>query len=399
MRIYNKTTKKWEILTREHQYGYVVLNSDYVEYGYFTCNVNSILIEESGEIQWLCDCHDCNIELYYRNDIGAYSTASYNANNIKRISKSIWPYPIQKYYNFSKLNLQKPEIKVSSDFENLKFNFTVGLEYETNRGNIPWLICLQHGLVPLYDGSITGHEYVTFPLQFKELGIIEQHLSVLNHFTTYDKNCSLHVHFGNFPISYDDIQRLVEMWKTFQFDLLNYLPPWSYEVENYKDNNKAYNKPLTISNLKQFYHLTTGNNFIGEDCFYECNQFDCAELRKWEVRGRYYNMNIMHLISGASHKTVEFRFLRPTNNYLEVKWYILILSAFLQIVINSENPVIITVSELIDIIYKDPIRSWLHEFGSKLYALHKMQLSNNDCAGINDNLKNIVINEILPDNR
>lgn len=225
MKIYNNTTKKWEILDKEHYYGYVILNSDYLEHGYFTLSVDSILVEHDNEIMWLCNCKNCHIDLYYRNDIGAYSTKSYNANNLKRISKSNWPYPIQKYYNFSKLNLQKPEIYVNSDFTKMQFDFTVGLEYETSRGNIPWLECVKHGLVPLYDGSITGHEYVTFPLQFGELGIIEQHLKMLSNYTTYDKNCSLHVHFGNFPISYNDIQRLVEMWKTFQFELLQYLPP------------------------------------------------------------------------------------------------------------------------------------------------------------------------------
>lgn len=399
MKIYNNTTKKWEFYDKEHCYGYVILNSDYFEHGYFTLSVDSILVEHDGKIMWLCNYKDCHIDLYYRNDIGAYSTNSYHANNLKRISKSNWPYPIQKYYNFSKLNLQKPEIYVNSDFTKMKFDFTVGLEYETNRGNIPWLECVKHGLVPLYDGSITGHEYVTFPLQFGELGIVEQHLTMLSNYTTYDKNCSLHVHFGNFPISYNDIQRLVEMWKTFQFELLKYLPPWSYEVENYKDNEKAYNKPLVITDLKEFYAITTGNHYDGEECFYYCNRYDCDEVRKWEVRGRYYNMNIMHLISGSAHKTVEFRFLRPTKNYLEVKWYILILSAFLQTVINSKESKVITIPELIDIVYDDSIKSWLHNYGNKLYALHKMQITNDDAPGIDDNLKNIVLNEILPNNR
>lgn len=394
MRIYNATTKKWEWLNKEHCYGYIVLNSDYIEYGYFTPNLNSILIEMDGKCMWICDYRNCGINLYYRNDIGAHSVHMGNANNIKRISKSIWPYPIQKYYNFSKLNLIKPTINTNSTFESIPFGFTVGLEYETSKGNIPWVECMKHGLVPLYDGSITGHEYVTFPLEFKELGIIKQQLSILNQYTSYDKNCSLHIHFGNFPITYDAIQRLVEMWRSFQFCLLNYLPPWSYEVELYKDNEKAYNKPLIIENLKSFYNLTTGNKFEGDNCFYYCNQFDCDEIRKWEVRGRYYNMNIMHLIAGMLHKTVEFRFFRPTTNYQEIMWYILIISAFLQFVVGVDKSVNITIPELIDNTYSGNTKTWLHEYGNRLYRLHKMQKTNDDCAGLNEYLKNIILNEI-----
>ena len=49
--------------------------------------------------------------------------------------------------------------------------------------------------------------------------------------------------------------------------------------------------------------------------------------------------------------------------------------------------------------YDGSIKYWLHNYGNKLYALHKMQMTNNDAPGINDNLKNIVLNEILSDNR
>ena len=67
----------------------------------------------------------------------------------------------------------------------------------------------------------------------------------------------LHIHFGGFPINYQAIEKLVKTWRYFQYDLLKYIPEWSYEVEKYKDNNKAYNKPLNISNLKNEKHFKT----------------------------------------------------------------------------------------------------------------------------------------------
>ena len=388
MIIYNYSSKKWEPLNEDIHVRGIINIGKFIEYGYFELTLNSIPIYYKDSVYYLFDYRTYAGSLFYRNDIGMYCLEKCYENNLIRISKFNWYYPIPKCYNFSKLNIPKNEIKLELDEYNVISNYTIGIEYETSGGNIPWLECRKYNLVPLYDGSIAGHEYVTFPLTHGELHSISNHLQLLNNYTAFDRNCSLHIHFGGFPINYQAIEKLVKTWRYFQYDLLKYIPAWSYEVEKYKDNHKAYNKPLKISNLKSFYESTTANDYIDDNSFYLPNLFDQDEIRKWEVQGRYYNMNIMHLISGNEHKTVEFRFLRPTYNYKELKWYILILGSFLNYVLTEKSSYEITVPELIDMYFTDNDKEYMIHVSQVLYNLHKIQITNNDPGGTMQYLKN-----------
>lgn len=398
MRIYNNTKKRWEIKNITHCFGIVYFDSRYLEYGYFNYNPVNIPIYYRGDILFLDQKEHCKLPLYWCNSLGCYTTNKPEADNIITRSKHIFNYPIEKCYNFSKLNLIPKKIKLIPDveFQYIK-SFTFGLEYETSGGNIPWLSCLDTNLVPLYDGSIKGHEYVTFPLTWKDLGIVKSHLELLYNYTHYDEDCSLHIHFGGFPITYNKIESLCKCWYYFQEEFNKYIPKLSYFTEQYKSNGKAYNRPFPpIKSLSSFYTTFTNNNYCDESSFYLSNGFDIREERKWEVSGRYYNMNIMHLISGNSHKTVEFRFLRPTYNYFEIKWYILVLGAFLNYVICSEDKQDskFTVSDVIYQTFPKDIADKLIVQGKKLYALHKVQMTYGDPAGINTFRKDLCLDKL-----
>lgn len=395
--LYNNTTKKWEREFDQYK-GVIYIDNRYIEYGYFDPSPSNIPIIIRGVPMYLEKRENCKVPLYWRNSDSCYVIDSKLANNNIRDSKHIFYYPIARCYNFSKLDLEPKNIQLVPDKEFIYVKpFTFGLEYETSGGNIPWLDCIDTNLVPLYDGSINGHEYVTFPLTYSDLSIIKQHLKLLDKYTCYDKNCSLHIHFGNFPIDVDKINSLCKFWYYFQWQINKYIPEYSYFVERYKDNGKAYNKPFpNIKSLSAFYNQYTGNDYNDVNSFYLPNTFDSTEDHKWEVHGRYYNMNIMHLISGNEHKTVEFRFLRPTTNYYEIKWYILILSAFLTYVIKSEDNKYnkITLDKVIDFTYPEDIASELKTEGKKLYHLHKIQMTNGDYGGISKYIKEIYLNNI-----
>lgn len=388
MIIYNYSNKNWEPFDGDVHVRGIISIGDFIEYGYFELTLYSIPIYYKESVYFLLDYRTYTGPLFFRNDIGIYCLEKAYANNLIRVSRLYWYYPIPKCYNFSKLNIQKSKVQLELDEYKSISNYTIGIEYETAGGNIPWLECMKYNLVPLYDGSITGHEYVTFPLTHGELHSIKEHLQLLDKYTAFDKNCSLHIHFGGFPINYQVIEKLVKIWAYFQYNLLKYIPVWSYEVEKYKDNHKAYNKPLKISDLKSFYEFTTANDYVDDNSFYLPNLFDQDEVRKWEVQGRYHNMNIMHLISGSEHKTVEFRFLRPTYNYNELKWYILILGSFLNYVLTEKSSYKITVPELIDMYFTGDDKEYMMHVSQVLYNLHKIQVTNNDCSGTIQHLKN-----------
>lgn len=393
MIVFNNTNKRWEPRSDNLVKGIVHIGT-YVEFGYFEPLPTNIPLLYGDTLYFVQRVECIHSSIYWSNSQGCYTLDKDLENNCKLCSKHIFNYPIKRSYNFSKLGLKPKEIlvKYDSDYEFIR-QFTFGFEYETSVGNVPWLVLQDLNLVPLYDGSITGHEYVTFPLTYEKLPIVKNHLNVLEHYTNFDKNCSLHVHFGNFPINQEDIVRLVKLWRYFQWDLAKYLPYWSYAVENYKSNGKAYNKPLAISNLVSFYERYTGNRFEDNNSFYLPNVYDANEIRKWEVQGRYYNMNIMHLISGKEHKTVEFRFLSPTTNYDEIKWYILVLGAFLRYVIESKTRVYkdISVQKVITYVFPKDLSDKLLLEGKKLCNLRKIQINSKDFSGTNRYLKDLYL--------
>lgn len=394
MIVFNNINKRWEPKSDTLIKGIVYINDTYVEFGYFELLPFNVPLLYNDRLYYVQQVGCIRCPIYWSNSQGCYVLDKNLGDNTKLASKYIFNYPIKRSYNFSKLNLKQRGVltKPDPDYESIK-QFTLGLEYETSSGNAPWLTLQDANLVPLYDGSITGHEYVTFPLVYEEFSIIRNHLNILKYYTDFDKNCSLHVHFGNFPIHQETIERLVKFWRHFQWDLAKYLPYWSYAVENYKSNGKAYNKPLLIRSLVSFYEKYTGNQFEDNDSFYLPNTYDANEIRKWEVQGRYYNMNIMHLISGKEHKTVEFRFLSPTTNYDEIKWYILVLGAFLRYVIESNAKIYkgISVQKVITYVFPKDLSDKLLLEGKKLYNLHKIQINSKDFSGTNRYLKDLYL--------
>lgn len=168
--------------------GVIYIDYVYVEYGYFETDSLNVPLVIDGEIIYLERRENCKIPLYWANNICCYTIDLNLANNIVTDSKCVFNYPIDRCYNFSKLSLKPKDIKLIPDkeFTYIK-DFTFGLEYETSAGNIPWLSCIDTNLVPLYDGSIDGHEYVTFPLTHVDLPIIKQHLKLLERYTFYNK--------------------------------------------------------------------------------------------------------------------------------------------------------------------------------------------------------------------
>ena len=111
------------------------------------------------------------------NNRNGYYTFEGDWNNSKDFSKYMRNYPVEIVYNLSKLDLDEfsiPEVDEDPIYKEL--DFTIGLEFETSVGNIPWMDLHENALIPLYDGSITGHEYVTLPLIPKQYPLIKKYI-------------------------------------------------------------------------------------------------------------------------------------------------------------------------------------------------------------------------------
>lgn len=210
--------------------------------------------------------------------------------------------------------------------------YTFGLEFETTRGIIPQDICDRLGLIPLRDGSISGIEYVTIPLQGeKGLYALEEIWRELEYRTEFDYSCSMHVHVGGIKRTATDVMALYKMMTMVQEDVYEYFPP--YKKKNNGMKRQDYTAPLpknlsmkmnyankTKASIKEdmsqlIYHMSGHyggyENLNLEDVEY--HPYDRSNDRKWNMTARYLWFNIIPIVF-TNKQTVEYRiFSMPTN--------------------------------------------------------------------------------------
>lgn len=319
--------------------------------GYFTPNLAKNITVNFRGGTYVALSKDIFVDkfLVFDNTSGRYS---YHAgqDNIVQIrtfathkGSGNFPYHnVRREYN-AENNLQKfgdiakPSHVIKSNNKSL-IPFTFGLEYETARGYIPEELCFKTGLIPLRDGSITGIEYASIVLDASKGGfeLLEEQLEVLRTYTEYDKECSLHIHFGNFPVSQKAITVLYMLAEALQTTMYNtgLLPRYTFDTRAYKASGKDYCKLLpAYSGFDGIYNfLSGGTPFLGS--LTVPHPGDQRHEAKWNVHSRYYWMNIINMCFYASPKTVEMRFLRPSYNFNKIVNWIFIFSAMLQFAID-----------------------------------------------------------------
>lgn len=233
--------------------------------------------------------------------------------------------------------------------------YSIGLEFETSTGTIPNPVCVDAGLIPLKDGSIQGMEYTTIPFKGPQVvdSIVRACLALVN-YTTVNHNCSLHVHFGGLPKDRLFILSLFKVWHEIEEEIgcLNVINKRSHKFIKQKLNpNKDHCQPLpdlnfprvlTKEKISEMYakmisvvnagHRPDGEfNVKGKKHIYDNGA-------KWNIKGRYYSMNIMNYLYGKS-ETVEFRLHAGTVNPHKTLNYVLILNAIIKYCVKHGNEI------------------------------------------------------------
>ena len=72
----------------------------------------------------------------------------------------------------------------------------------------------------------------------------------------------------------------------------------------------------------------TGKDFKGS--LSEPHPRDPERTSKWNISSRYYGLNLVNMVCYKNPKTVEFRFLRPTDNFKKVYIWLAIFNAQLE---------------------------------------------------------------------
>lgn len=369
--------------------------------------VTSLYLDKNGEKTFYKSLYEkTKDDMFFSNKQGIYIfkenlKEEYIIKEIYTKGRNIFPYNFSRKYeaveNFDifsgkQVILEKKYFRLSK-----YLNYTFGLEFETSEGIIPENICYRDGLIPLRDGSITGLEYSTVILKGNSgLNLLRQQLDTLKKYTSFNKECSLHIHFGGYPLEDKALFRLYKLCYFLQYneDFFNMLPPWTFKTSKYKDSEKDYCKLLPrYESFEILYKSFVGENYMGS--LEQPHPNDLERKRKWNIPTRYYWINFINMFCYSVNKTAEFRFLRPTYNLRKILVWIYIMNAILKYsekgyCINDE----IKIQDILETIYPKEVSNELKLETLKLKILVNSQVKNsNDMIGSDLSYENDLFKE------
>ncbi len=225
--------------------------------------------------------------------------------------------------------------------------FTFGLEFETCAGVIPEQQCFELGLIPLRDGSIEGIEYATVPMAGEEgFKLLHEQLRVLSEKTRFNKECSVHVHLGGFPIDKTKIFKLYNILYNIQSSVFDILPRLATRTAEYKAKRKNYTNPLPkFSSFEQLYKNYSGGALNFEDDLTKAHPGDPNDRQKWNMEYRYMWANLLNLMFKPAGKTVEFRIHGPSTNYQKIVYWMFLCNAILKYASTTTDSIATLVSK------------------------------------------------------
>jgi hypothetical protein len=337
--------------------------------------------------------------IFYKNAY-YHLTATNNFPKYKKPNNKI--YEIRSY----PFIVNEPIVNIPNKLSNILKNTTIGIELETSSSVIPKIEAEKLHFAELYDGSIKGPEYTSKVFTANNLHYVYKMLTLLKCMTTSDEYCSLHIHFGNIPFSDDNLLAIYNLYQRLQDELNFIIAPFrkDYRYLASKDKDHCKNLPKLLNNTsKEIYQLLKLDNLSQEDL----RQYKDRN-NKWNILGRYYNINFINFICNNSNsKTIEVRPLQMTTNFdyfitfLLVNYYIINYATNHVSVINNKEKKI----ELSDVIsyHKDEISSTVYkniviikDFFYNLFHIKNLDIRN--IAKIDlDLAKNIIPYNLFPD--
>ena len=388
--VYNYSIKEYVILNDNLLQGVVDVADGNLIIGYFNNNTKySKITDKNGKSHWLYNVEIFNNNKEYREQLSTgnfYHISTLQAWKFNKIEfpnknyKYSLPYDSKGIIGNNLKNYNEnynPEISQNiKNYAPLLENLSFGLEFETTKGHIPDRVLNQYGLIPLRDGSISGIEYVTVPMEGeKGLQCTADILKELKKRTSYsDETCSLHLHLGNIPRTKEFILAFFKVGMKIQDEMFQMFP--LYKKYNYHIKNKNYSAPLpTFEILSQLDPIIDSRNIdenfgilykylsMGQDFKSVGNNLenvlshpaDPNGNQKWLVKCRYFLYNLVPLIFG-NKQTIEFRIHTPTYDVNKILPFIFMNSLIVNFVIRNQKLILnrknfINSCGLLDILY------------------------------------------------
>lgn len=321
--VYDHFSKQYEIFSStKHIEGVVnIINKEVLVIGWFTRNKLSVSLVDKDNKTFKVVNYTIleNTKYYLQIYTGFYIHQSklsiLDKLNYKEIDydyKTSLPYNVNKdIINECRLssNSYKNKLPKYSFSKNLALylkGLSFGVEFETIAGTIPHKLAKCNSLLSLRDGSISGLEYVTLPLQGEEgINSLINANKLIDNYTTYNDDCSLHLHIGNIPRTEEFILALFKVLTTVEDAFYKMFPLYKRINSGFKRKN--YTSPLPSidilskldskidsSNIKNnfdvlFTYLSGGNPYdaYNKDLKYVLKHpLDPENNRKWNVKSR-----------------------------------------------------------------------------------------------------------------
>lgn len=310
------------------------LNSDFLSYidGYY---YNLKTLDEKDQVRSRI-YHVKEFKRYYygKEPYKGFDSGTYNISESSSVSV------LKKVFELSPLDIQNYSKELYKVFDGLSF----GYEEETQGGRLPEYMLYKYGIVPLKDGSITGHEYTSIPYK-DEKGLqafIDAFANGYNSHCAVDQNCSLHYHIGNIfeKLSEQDTKLLLiaiyMLYFYIQNEVWEIIPPYKRsneyfrEKKEFKDHckpiktlqliyNNIYNQDGSINKDQLAYWFNILFRFVNDGVAQDSTFNFKSRIHiksgqpKWHIDSRYYSINFYNALFAPS-RTVEFRAMSPTTN-------------------------------------------------------------------------------------
>ena len=380
----------------------VYIDENYAEFSTINESHDNIKIFFEGKTVWGESYEQLKDHLGFDHLKGCYVIGnSINQYNFP-LGRDFFPYNLSRLTYNTKFeeHLFKGRQNESNDI-NFKFinelPYTFGLEFETAGGFLPQHRLYELGLIPLRDGSITGIEFATVVLQGnKGLNLLKRQIEELDKYTIFDKDCSLHVHFGNFNLKESIILSVNNLF--VNSNLSNYLPQLTFQTNRYKTNRDKnyceYNNKYR--SFDEMYRYLVGRNFYGD--FKQPHPCDVSGTRKWNISSRYKAVNFINALCYNGPKTIEYRMLRPTYNFDKILGWLFIYGAFIKYAEqNDANSNLfyknnLSVEQIIRSVYSEELSEILVKFLKMLERIVFTQSSIQDYIGMRIDIDDKVIN-------
>ena len=314
--------------------GIVYIDDNYVEFGQFHNSHDNIRIIYNGDIVWGISYDALKKYLGFDYLLGYYTIGDdVNQFNFPP-GKDSFPYNLDRNIYNAKFEEHLFEGRQKySNLTNFKYAnelpYTFGLEFETAGGYLPQHRLYELGLIPLRDGSISGIEFTTVVLQGNlGLNLLKQQIENLDKVTIFDKDCSLHIHFGGFDLRGEVLLAVNNLFANS--GISRFLPSWTFDTTMYKTNREKNYCGMNsrFMSFADMYASLVGRNFYGD--FRQPHPKDTSGTRKWNIRSRYKAVNFINALCYDGPKTIEFRILRPTYNFNKVLGWLFIFGAFIK---------------------------------------------------------------------